>query len=126
MAKPDTECIRWTGKFYATGYGRVGYKMAHRLVYEKEVGPIPDGLQIDHLCRNRWCVNSEHLEPVTIKENVLRGEGFAAINKRKTHCNSGHEFTVANTYIRKDRPQRRECRICRYQAVKKHLIKERG
>lgn len=121
-----SECVRWGGKYFPNGYGRVGYKMAHRIVYEQEVGAIPDGLQIDHLCRNRWCVNVEHLEPVTIAENVLRGEGITAINARKTHCIHGHEFTEKNTYVRPDRTNHRDCRICRYEATKRHQARKRG
>ena len=120
------ECVRWQGKYFANGYGRVGYKMAHRIVYEQEVGEIPEGLQLDHLCRNRWCVNTLHLEPVTIAENVLRGEGITANNKRKTSCDKGHPFTLRNTYIRQDRPNRRECRICRNEVTKRYQARNRG
>lgn len=120
-----SQCIVWTGKYFANGYGRVGYKLAHRIAYEQAVGDIPKGLYIDHLCRNRGCVNPNHLEPVTLVENVMRGVSPHALNAKKTHCSKGHEFTFSNTYQRKDRTAR-ECRICRYGAVKKHLIKKEG
>lgn len=86
--------------------------MAHRVAYEATVGPIPKGLQVDHLCRNRLCVNPSHLEAVTPAENKRRGFSPPAINARKTHCIHGHELAGANVYYRKDRPGRRQCREC--------------
>ena len=67
-------------------------RLAHRVSYEVFVGPIPDGLQLDHLCRNPRCVNPQHLEPVTPRENTLRSSGFPAINAQKTRCPRGHEY----------------------------------
>lgn len=95
----DTGCWEWTGQIGRNGYG--GFKdkgrkvTAHRWGYEHFAGPIPGGLNIDHLCRVRRCVNVQHLEPVTTKVNIQRG--FAA-RPRITHCIHGHEYTQENTY----------------------------
>lgn len=109
------DCWEWQGYRMPFGHGRFrvnGCKvLAHRWSYEFHVGPIPNGLTIDHLCRNPPCVNPAHLEPVTHRTNVLRGDGPAAHNAAKTHCPSGHAYTPANTYI--DSLGRRVCRVCR-------------
>jgi hypothetical protein len=108
------DCIEWKYALSHNGYGlkRIGNKMVrvHRFVYEVCYGKIPDGLVIDHLCRNRKCINPHHLELTTIKENTLRGVGPTAMNAKKTHCKHGHEFNDENTYIRKD--GRRNCKKC--------------
>lgn len=90
--------------------------MAHRVSYEYFVGPIPEGLTLDHLCRVHNCVNPEHLEPVTQRVNILRGFGAAATNARKTHCPQGHEYTPENTYRDEGR---RVCRICKREGVQR-------
>lgn len=110
-----TACWEWTAS-RRNGYGQFGVSAdaivpAHRFAYEYLVGPIPEGLVIDHLCRNPACVNPRHLEPVSSGENVLRGESPQACNARKTHCKHGHEFTPENTYV--DRGSRRHCKVCR-------------
>ncbi|WP_433730849.1 HNH endonuclease signature motif containing protein [Actinoplanes sp. CA-051413] len=94
----DGPCWEWTGRTKPSGYGvfRInpmgGDRLAHRTSYEMLVGPIPDGLELDHLCRVRRCVNPDHLEPVTHQENVRRSAAPAALNARKRRCLKGHEF----------------------------------
>ena len=111
-------CFVWSGGL-VHGYGQfktggVQY-IAHRWIYLQTRGPIQDGLQLDHLCRNRACVNPDHMEPVTNRENVLRGVGIPAINAKKTHCKNGHPFEGDNIYVRVRPGARsgRECRTCK-------------
>lgn len=108
-------CWVFNGYIGTGGYGQLTrngkVQKAHRYFYEMLVGKIPTGLTIDHLCRNRPCVNPKHLEPVTFKENVLRGISFSAVNARKTHCNNGHKFTQENTLINSCE-NFRVCRTC--------------
>jgi hypothetical protein len=126
----DNGCWEWTACRYLTGYAMFwlnGMNMpAHRASFELYVGPIPDGLQLDHLCHTRdelcaggWsclhrrCVNPAHLEPVTHLENVRRGlGGYPALLRARTHCGNGHEFTPENTKLRRDN-NGRICRICK-------------
>lgn len=102
-------CWLWMGYKQPDGYGqiwdRVKMRSAHRVAYELFRGPIPDGLHIDHLCRNRMCVNPEHLEAVTQQENTRRGAAVI------THCPQGHPYEGGNLYVC---PRgKRECRTCR-------------
>lgn len=112
-------CWLWSGKLDRDGYAHVFFdganRMAHRVVYEIVVGPIPAGLTLDHVrawgCAHRHCVNPDHLEPVPHGVNTMRGSSFASANAAKTHCEQGHEFTPANTYMRPHR-RGRDCRTC--------------
>jgi hypothetical protein len=112
----DDECWPWLAAVHGRGgygvicSGKRGHKvMAHRVAYELLVGPIPEGLVIDHLCENPLCVNPAHMEPVQNGVNVVRGHSPTALNARKTHCLRGHLLDERNTY----RPgNHRYCRTC--------------
>ena len=113
----DYPCYEWQGYKTNLGYGQLGTAKklgknlyAHRIVWEAVNGPIPEGLSLDHLCRNPSCISPHHLEPVTHKENCLRGVGVGAINSKKTHCKTGHAFDELNTGYLKD--GRRYCKEC--------------
>lgn len=110
IEKTDS-CWLWRGGLGASGYGKYKGRQAHRVIYEELVGPIPDGLQLDHLCRVLICVNPAHVEPVTDLENKRRR--FAL----QTHCKRGHEFTEANTYTGCGA---RQCRTCQRYAVRRY------
>lgn len=122
-------CWLWTAHKSDKGYGRfrIGrpYVAAHRWAYERSIGPVPDGLVLDHLCRVRHCVRPSHLEPVTSRENTMRGETIAARHATKTHCDNGHEYTPENTRI--STGGRRFCRACvRAQSRAKRARKKSG
>lgn len=110
-------CWEWTGCLQPNGYGQFwnGTRVvkSHRWAYEHLVGPIPAGLDLDHLCRNRGCCNPDHLEPVTRSENLRRGLGAERLhhlNDGQTHCKHGHELAGENLVIRDS--GRRRCRAC--------------
>lgn len=101
-------CWPWLGYLQpSAGYGMHGRRLAHRVAYELAVGPIPQGLELDHLCRNRGCVNPAHLEPVTHRTNALRGEGVGARNARMSGCPCGRPYDLVDG-------GKRRCRPCRY------------
>lgn len=114
VQKTET-CWLWIGSLTLNGYGQLWLHgrrvMVHRLSYTWLVGPIPEGKQLDHLCRVRNCVRPSHLEPVTNRENCMRGESFAAVNARKTHCSEGHPLVEGNLYWT-GRGGRGTCKTC--------------
>lgn len=124
----DGDCWEWTGSLTGAGYGMVAWREdgkvvqqnSHRFAWEQLVGPIPDGLTLDHLCRNTKCVNPDHLEPVTVRENTLRGYGPSAANATALACKYGHPFTSENVWYDAKR-NARHCLTCnrrRYQEWK--------
>lgn len=118
-------CVEWPGSYrtldgYAQGSYRGRQLPAHRLVYELLVGPIPDGLTLDHLCYNPGCVEPRHLEPVTATENSRRQRSAS-----KTECSRGHGYTPENTYIRPANGQR-DCRQCIRERALRYYHRSRG
>jgi hypothetical protein len=116
------DCWLWTGSLNGFGYARFSVTIAprrrinygaHVWAWEQEHGPVPAGLELDHLCRNRRCVNPAHLEAVSHQENVLRGVTLAASNLLKTHCPQGHPYSPENTYVlHHGNGTQRQCKTC--------------
>lgn len=125
---PNTGCVVWQGSTRPFGYGRISIdnytRPVHRVAYEL-FAPIPESLVLDHLCRNRACINANHLEPVTVAENNLRGMGCMADYARRTHCPQGHAYEGDNVWMIGGA---RRCRSCkreenrRYRARAKALL----
>ena len=114
---PSNQCWNWIGALDDKGYGLLSVngktQRAYRTLYQEMVGIVPKGLTLDHLCRNRLCVNPVHLEVVTYQTNILRGNGLAAQEAKRTHCPRGHEYTEENTHYGKTRQGiGRWCRQC--------------
>jgi hypothetical protein len=126
---PDSGCWVWTAStrgpsdLHQYGQIRVGgrggqVRSAHRVMFELVMGAVPDDLVIDHLCRNTRCVNPAHLEPVTNRENVLRGDGHSAVNARRVVCASGHPLVGQNVLI-VGPTRRRRCRTCKIEDARR-------
>lgn len=121
-SEPQGACVVWIGKKDSHGYGRVWDSaqqrlvQAHRAAYVQAIGLIPDGLQLDHLCNNRPCVNPAHLEPVTPFENSARARARASEYNPRTHCRNGHAYDEANTYYAGNY---RRCRACNADAQRR-------
>jgi hypothetical protein len=131
VAGPD-DCWPWKGSLNPDGYGRFTaapgqrpkQSAAHRFGYEFQRGPIPRGLVIDHLCRNKRCQNAAHLEPVTHRENVLRGIGPTAMKARQDRCVNGHPYEPANFYTSKT--GFRICRTCHTKRVNEYRQRKKA
>ena len=129
--EPNSGCWIWGGATTHDGYAvyKINNKTyyAHRSVYEKEKGPIPDGLTLDHICRVRCCVNPNHLEPMTLRDNIAKGNyGW---RKDQTHCKHGHELSGYNVMINKssgrNRTGGRQCRECGKIAARNYYKKKK-
>jgi len=118
-------CWPWRAALHPTGYGAFRLdgktRATHRLAYEEMIGPIPEGLTLDHLCRNRACCNPAHLEPVTLAENLLRGMSPPAQNARKTHCPHGHEYGGANLAMKAGA---RRCLACHREEARQYRLRK--
>lgn len=114
----EDDCWSWMDVLSEDGYaylgigGRKGRKfLVHRVLYELVIGAIPDGKELDHLCRNRWCVRPDHQEPVTRRINLLRGQTITAREAAATHCPQGHPYDLFNTHFYKGNRLCRKCGI---------------
>jgi hypothetical protein len=117
IIEPETGCLLWAGYISPNGYGNTGGRLVHRLMYEWFNGPIPDGLEIDHLCSVKHCAAPAHLEAVTHAENRRR-----AVDK--PHCQRGHEWTQENTY--RSPAGNRYCRQCQRAAYQAWIAARRS
>lgn len=125
----NTGCWQWLGSINGSGYAVVKLRgvqhNAHRLIYEIFMGHVPKELHVDHLCRNRGCVNPEHMDPVYPRVNIMRGEGPAAYNARKTHCKRGHPLSGENLVV--DRiTGKRACRTCKRATTQRYHQRKKG
>lgn len=120
-----SDCWQWTGAVQSSGYGSIGIgnrrtALVHRLTYTFAIGPIPNGMQIDHLCRNTLCCNPDHLEPVTNKVNSER-----SARATKTHCVHGHPLAAPNLILKRHPSghMMRNCRVCTWERQRRLRVK---
>lgn len=123
--EPMGGCWLWAGHTN-NGYGQItrvlparGMGYAHRIVYEALVGPVGEGLHLDHKCKVRTCCNPAHLDPVTPHENNRRSDSPTALHARQTTCVNGHPLDEKNTIARRDRPGR-QCRECKNERTRRY------
>lgn len=129
LSTADEACVFWTGHIDKKGYGKLGYRgrggmLAHRVVYERSVGPIPDGLTLDHQCFVTACVNPRHLTPASLVANSKRQRSAA-----KEFCVNGHPRTPENSYFKPPtRPRQglRHCRACNREAARAYKARKKG
>jgi hypothetical protein len=124
--EPNSGCWLWMGTLNNYGYGRFGNEQAHVVSLRYAGNEVPLGLEPDHLCRVRCCVNPLHLEPVTHRVNMLRGNTVAAISARNMNCPKGHPLTKAHFRTRKPGYHRRICRICKAEADRHYYLRKKG
>ena len=126
LVDKTSHCWNWKGVFNVYGYGLMHVNgpqiKAHRISYQEFNGPLDEKLVIDHICRNRACVNPKHLRQTTIKQNVLSGEGLSAINLTKDFCVREHPLLGVNLYLHKNKRQCKECRKIRADGYKKNRL----
>jgi hypothetical protein len=124
--EPNCGCWLWEGTWSPDGYGYFhveGRKMkvAHKFLYEREIAPVPEGMELDHLCKLRCCVNPQHLEAVTHAVNISRGQS-GSYNKNKTHCRNGHPYSGDN--LRTTASGERVCRTCCRERMREHRARK--
>lgn len=117
-----SDCVPWTGRLNTDGYGTLGSHLAHRRLWEDVHGPVPDGLELDHRCGRRDCVNLDHLEAVTHAENVARGNAGRPQAER-THCPRGHPYSGDNLLVSSGS---RLCRACRREQERARRAEQRS
>lgn len=114
IPEPNTGCWLWTGHLDKYGYGKItvgrSSRLAHRIAYEAFIGPIPDGLTLDHRCRTPQCVNPAHMDPMPLKDNILLGRSPAALASRRDRCHLGHVYTDGSFVFYRGV---RYCLVCR-------------